>query len=70
MGAIEEGGKVASGIVDALKHQPLVLALIVINVMFLAATVWLFGSASVRKDKLISALATRIASCQCPLKDR
>lgn len=34
-GPVEEGGKVASGVVDALKTQPLSLALIVLNVIFL-----------------------------------
>lgn len=43
MGAIEEGGKVASGVVESLKAQPLALALLVVNVMFLAFMGWLFS---------------------------
>ena len=35
MSIIQEGGKVASGVVDAMKSQPLVLALIIFNVVFL-----------------------------------
>ena len=37
MGIGEEGGKVAAGAVDALKSQPLALALIIINVLYLIA---------------------------------
>ena len=41
MGAIEESGKVAVSVVDSLKAQPLAIALILINVMFLAMLVWI-----------------------------
>ena len=34
-GLAEEGGKVASGVVEALKREPVSLALVVLNVMFL-----------------------------------
>lgn len=37
-----EAAKVASGTVDALKSQPLALALIVINILFLAIVLWFF----------------------------
>jgi hypothetical protein len=66
MGAIEQGGKVAGGIVEALKNQPVVLALVIINVLFMAAAVWLFSGSSVRKDELITELARTVATCQCP----
>jgi hypothetical protein len=36
MMAIQEGGRVASGIVDSLKSQPLSLALVVMNLALLA----------------------------------
>jgi uncharacterized protein YPO0396 len=36
MMAIQEGGRVASGIVDSLKQQPLSLALVVMNLALLA----------------------------------
>ena len=68
MGAIEQGGKVASGVIEALKHQPIVLALVLINVLFIASAVWLFGSSSVRKDELITEMARTLSTCQCPAK--
>lgn len=36
MGTVEEAGKAASGFIDALKGQPLSLALVVMNVAMLA----------------------------------
>jgi len=35
MGTVEETGKVAASIVDGLKSQPLALALIVINILYM-----------------------------------
>lgn len=35
MGAVEEGGKVATGIIESLKTQPAVLAMILSNIMLL-----------------------------------
>ena len=37
MGAVEEGGKVATAAVESLKSQPLALALVLVNVLFLCA---------------------------------
>ena len=61
MGALEEGGKVAVGTVEALKTQPLALALIVINVIFLLGTGFtLFNimdrvnAANVRHDTMLT----------------
>ena len=36
-GAVEEGGKVATGIVSALQQQPVILALVIFNAAFVAA---------------------------------
>jgi len=36
-GAVEEGAKVATGVVEGLKGQPIALALIVMNVIFVGA---------------------------------
>ena len=40
MGAVEEGGKVATGIVDTFKSQPLTLALVLMNLGLLALLYW------------------------------
>lgn len=56
-GPVEEGAKVATSIVEAMKSQPTVLALIVINLLFLVAVGW--GTLKAREtfistiDKLI-----------------
>ena len=39
-GLTEEGGKVISHTVDALKSQPVTLAMILMNVIFVAAIFW------------------------------
>lgn len=47
MGAVEEGGKVAASAIESLKSQPLALALIIVNALFLAFMVWLSHEISV-----------------------
>ncbi len=39
-GAAEEGAKDAVSVIDAMKSQPMTLALIIINLIFLAAVGW------------------------------
>jgi hypothetical protein len=39
-GAVEEGAKVATGVVSALSNNPLVLSLVVFNCLFIAAVVY------------------------------
>lgn len=41
-GAIEEGAKVAASAVEGLKQQPLALALIVLNVIFIGVGTWIY----------------------------
>ena len=64
-GPVEESGKVASSIVDALRNQPLALALIVVNVLFLGVAGYFMhvffqelGVASTRKDEMITQLVS------------
>src|SRR5215472_6481529 len=47
-GAIEEGAKVATGVVEGLKSQPIALALIVMNVIFVGATVYAAHQLNIR----------------------
>jgi hypothetical protein len=70
MNAIGESAKVATGVIETLKGQPLALALIVINVLFLAAGIYILRevvggqrSNNERKDALITSLANAVASC-------
>lgn len=64
MGAVEEGGKVAGGVVEGLKTQPLALALVVINVLFLLGGGYILHDIAdnlkgqqLRKDDLLAQLA-------------
>lgn len=50
VGAIEQGGKVAAGTVEALKSQPLALALVVVNVLFLAVGAYVMHAVAARHE--------------------
>jgi hypothetical protein len=54
MGALEESGKVASGVVDGLKSQPLALALIVLNVLWLLVVFWTQNENGKRDDAIMA----------------
>ena len=62
-GAVEEGAKVATDIVEGLRTQPLSLALIVVNLVFIGFMAWIAHEFNVRtthqyevKDQLITKL--------------
>jgi len=70
-GAIQEGAKVAGGIVEGLKSQPLSLALIVMNIIFIGFAVWVLQSLNARtvrqyevKDQLIAKLVDKCRDAQ------
>jgi len=58
----EEAGKALAGVTHALKEQPLALALIVLNVLWLAAVVFLSHANNVREDQLIADLVKACAA--------
>jgi len=69
-GAVEEGAKVATGVIEGLKSEPISLALIVMNVIFIGAVGWWAREINIRtthqyevKDALIEKLID-----QCRLK--
>jgi hypothetical protein len=77
MGALEEGGKVATSIAESLKSQPLALALVIINLMFLAGGMYTahdfflrLDTASLRKDKLVNDMMERCIEMAPPKGDR
>ena len=64
MGTSEEVAKVASATVEAMKTQPLALALVVINVLFLLGGIFVLRDIAenlrgqqLRKDELLAQLA-------------
>jgi hypothetical protein len=70
-GAIEEGAKVATGVVEGLRAQPLSLALIVVNVVFVAFFAWIANEFNQRtthqyevKDQLITRLIDKCGNSQ------
>ena len=66
-GAVEEGSKVAQGVIAGLKDQPLSLALIVMNIVFVIFVAWLAYTINDRtthqyevKDTMIGELIGKI----------
>jgi hypothetical protein len=47
-GAEEEAGKVALSFIDTMKQQPLALALVVVNLLFLGAGMWVLRDVAER----------------------
>jgi hypothetical protein len=64
-----EAGKVASGVVEGLKSQPLALALIVVNVLFIGFMAFVISSLKEqgeRKDALLGELARNCVVVKTP----
>ena len=70
-GAVEEGAKVASSVVEGLRAQPLSLALIVVNLVFVGFVAWIANEFNQRtthqyevKDQLIARLIDQCGNNQ------
>lgn len=59
----EGASKVASGTIEALKSQPLALALVVINVLFLAAGMWVLKRTADGTEQWRGMVQTMIREC-------
>ena len=64
----EHGARVATGVIDGLKTQPLSLALVVMNIVFVVFIWWLASTVNLRtehqyqvKDELIARLLDQCA---------
>jgi hypothetical protein len=62
-GPIEQAGKVASGVVDAMRSQPVVLALVVLQVFVLAAVLYNSIHRQTATDKQFAQFFTLLDSC-------
>ena len=62
-GPAEEVGTTARSVVDALKSQPLILVLLLINIMFVAFLFFAMREQAQRKDSLIADLTRLLAAC-------
>jgi hypothetical protein len=62
-GAIEEVGKVATGTIDALKNQPLMIALIVLQALVLAAVLYNSLSRQASVDKQFAHVFELLQTC-------
>jgi len=72
-GAVEEGAKVATTVVEGLRAQPLSLALIVVNLVFVGFVAWIANEFNQRtthqyevKDQLIARLIDQCGNSQRP----
>jgi hypothetical protein len=70
-GAVEEGAAVAKSVVEGLRTQPLALALIVMNLVFMLFVTWIANEFNQRtthqyevKDQLISKLIDKCRDSQ------
>ena len=73
MGVTEEVGKVSEVAITAMKSVPLAIALLVVNVAFLAFAAYLLGQVAANaaernttQSKLIEKLITDIRDCRAP----
>lgn len=71
MNAIEETGKVATGVVNAMQSTPLAIALLVVNVAFLGFAAYVLGEVAANakernttQSELIGKLVTDIRDCR------
>jgi hypothetical protein len=55
-GAIEEGGKVIGGVVDAMRNQPLAIANIVLNICFLLFLFYYVSRIATRAETTVAAI--------------
>lgn len=57
-GPVEEVGKVAGGFMEAMKSQPLALALVVMNLSLLALFFWIGKTVAATREREIGLLYT------------
>ena len=60
-GPIEEGGKLATGVIEALKNQPVMLVLILMNLIFLGAIYFGVQSQRSQTHELVKLLIDKCA---------
>ena len=73
MGIVEEGGKTAAAVAESMKATPLALALLLVNVGFLAFAAFVLGEVAANAQErnktqmeLIGSLVSQIRACKQP----
>jgi hypothetical protein len=56
MGAVEEGGKVATSLIETMRHQPLVLAMMLMNIGLLLFLAWYMSRITSRTEVTVAQL--------------
>jgi len=63
-GAVEEGGKVATTLIDSLKSSPVLLGLVVINLVFIGVITWASMNVASARDLIMKQLIEQNAKAQ------
>lgn len=62
-GPSEEAGKVAIGVIEALRTQPGLLLVVLVNLLFMAAVFWSVRDQRHYQHEIMTALVQALAKC-------
>ena len=56
MGPVEEAGRATAGVLEALKTQPLAVALLVLNLLYIGAGFWIWRETMERRSDFVASI--------------